>query len=117
MDLREVLRALKDGAKSFKDLRRLKKDLRRADRDASPLLTRRIVPVPGPRSRRRNLPISGLNPHGTGAIAVSTTEMKTGGVKGYGYAQSDDNYCVHLFVCLFIALFAQGALQHLNIVK
>ena len=101
MDLREVLRALKDGAKSFKDLRRLKKDLRRADRDASPLLTRRIVPVPGPRSRRRILPITGLNPHGTGAIAVSTTEMKTGGVREMvTLSQMTIITFIFLFVCL-----------------
>ena len=97
MDLREVLRALKDGAKSFKDLRALTKDLRRAEIAARPLLTRRIVPVPGPRSRRRIFPITGLNPHGQGAIAVSTTEIKTGCVGTW--ALSGNFFCFVFWHC------------------
>ena len=76
MDLREVLRASRDGAKSLKDQRPLKKDLRRAARDENEFLRRRIVPVKGPRSRRRILHITGLGTQGTGATPVNTTEIK-----------------------------------------
>ena len=77
MDLREVLRALRDGAKSLKDLSALKKDLRRSERDEREFLRCRIVPVAGLRSRCRILPITGLGTQGTGAIPVNTTEIKT----------------------------------------
>ena len=76
MDLREVLRASRDGAKSLKDQRPLKKDLVRAARDENECLTRRIVPVAGLSSRRRILHITGLGTQGTGATPVNTTEIK-----------------------------------------